>query len=115
MQWETTKIGKYNEVLSGATVYYNTPGSNTPSFGNLRLSATDNAITVTAVGCGEVTDGTVVLAIYKNGALEAVQTQPFAETVTFENLSLDGRTVKAMLWDSLGRVMPLAEAGTLTL
>ena len=106
------------EAIVEKNVYipYNALIHFTPPESYLHLSATDNsAITVTAVGCGEVTDGTVVLAIYKNGALEAVQTQPFAETVTFENLSLDGRTVKAMLWDSLGRVMPLAEAGTLTL
>lgn len=108
-QWQTIEIDASNECLTNARIHYNARES------YLRLSEANNAITVTAVDCGEVTDGTIVLAIYKNGVLEAVQTQPFAATVTFENLTLDGRTVKAMLWDSLDTMTPLAEAGTLTL
>lgn len=73
--------------------------------------SSDTSITVKALNCEEVKDGTVILAVYdSDGTLKNVFRKEFADEVTFSGLDLTGCSVKAMLWDSVTVMKPITES-----
>jgi len=71
---------------------------------------TNTSVTVKALSCDDINDGTVILAVYDdNGVLKNIYTKDFAQEVMFDNIDLTACTVKAMLWDSLNGMTPLAD------
>ena len=69
---------------------------------------TDNSVTVSTLNCEDVQGG-VILAVYDEiGALKSVHIKPIDQTVTFENMDLANTKIKAMLWNSLNGMLPLA-------
>lgn len=72
---------------------------------------TDTSLTVKALDCGDVSGGKFILVVYNpNGALKEVVFKDFAEETVFDGLDLTGCSVKAMLWDSVDGMHPLAKA-----
>lgn len=71
----------------------------------------DNSVTVKAVNCGAISGGTIILAVYNtDGTLKNVFTKEFKEEETFDGIDFDGGSIKAMLWDGVNTMTPLAEA-----
>lgn len=76
-------------------------------------STNDGSITVNANECQSITDGNIVLAVYNlDGTLKSVDIKDFADSVTFENVDGGDCLVKAMLWDGLDSMNPLALNGS---
>ncbi len=112
-------------ITEGATLNvwisaYSTDGNSTQSEKQTVLSVPDypalvftdiknDSVTITAANCNDITDGTIILAIYNenSGTLRSVLTKDYEQTVVFDNLDLIGCTVKVMLWDSLNDMKPL--------
>lgn len=70
---------------------------------------TSSSVTVTARACEDINSGTVILAIYDNNdILKNVITKDFKQEIIFDNLNLNDCTVKAMLWDNINTMKPLA-------
>lgn len=74
-------------------------------------SITENSVTVKAKGCESISEGKIILAIYKeNGALELLKTEDYTDEFTFTDLKLTKGKAKVMLWSNLNCLIPLTEA-----
>ena len=109
-------------VMSIWVSAYNTDGNSAesprcyaatePEDGSALLAVTavkGNQVEVAVLNGAQLTGGTVILAVYSpEGELVQALTKEAAEKTVFDNVDLDGNTIKIMLWNSTSGMSPLA-------
>ncbi len=115
--WEKVVMENYNDYLYNATVHCLDGTVAHMPYLDLSTWGTWDDSTIEITLCNiEGTDNVVVLAVYKrDGTFRFMRSKPAAETVTFENIDLRNSRIKAMLWNNLKDMKPLANSAEMSL